>query len=202
MLYFVCTPNWWLGQNWKIVSKKKCFCPPKIDTIILEIGKQIDQAKTKREAADWFAEHMTSEHKRCCAYLLYTVKNKISHHRTHCTHHTYISKNNQTCKHALYAWAHNMQYMQTQFSSSSVWNTISEASWPASQQTPTSLDSVSSCSFPHNKKRGGKKERGSGLSEASHYYGNIAHTAQHCTDAGCHGYSVVTLAKELLHKQQ
>lgn len=57
--------------------------------------------------------------------------------------------------------------------------------------------------LPHTTRKGGeKKERGSGPSVASHYYGNIAHTARHCIDAGCHGYAVTVLAKELLHKQQ
>lgn len=37
--------------------------------------------------------------------------------------------------------------------------------------------------------------------EASHYYGNIAHTDEHRTDAGCHGFAVTAPAKELLYKQ-
>ncbi len=50
--------------------------------------------------------------------------------------------------------------------------------------------------------RGEKRESRSGLSEVSHYYGNIAHTGWHGTDAGCHGYVVIVLAKDLHHKQQ
>lgn len=67
-----------------------------------------------------------------------------------------------------------------------------KASWPTSQLTPTS---VSSCFFPTQQVEE-KEERRSGLSEASHYYGNMAHKAQLCTDSGCHGYGVW-----LLHRQ-
>lgn len=92
-----------------------------------------------------------------------------------------------------------IQYIKKKWTSRRI-----SSSGPTSQQTPTSLVCRSSCSFEHNKNKKGeeREERTCGLSEASHYYGNIAHRAQDCTDTGCHGYTVTALAKEWLHMHQ
>lgn len=62
---------------------------------------------------------------------------------------------------------------------------------PTTQLTPTSW---SSCFFLTQWVEE-NEERRSGLSEASHYYGNTAHKAQLCADSGCHGYSTRTIRR-------
>lgn len=174
--------------------EKKCFCHPEIDTIISETGIRYNR---QRQRAKLQTDVSTQEVLCRPAQLkmLHTIKNKTSHH----VHSTYISKN----QHAQYAWAHSMQCLPN-VSSFVVKHNFGSiiTNW----LTNTIFSSVfKQLLFPsHNrrKKRGEKEERRSGLLEASHYYGNIAHTAQHCTDAGCHGYTVITLPKESPHKQQ
>ena len=78
-----------------------------------------------------------------------------------------------------------------------------ETSTPTSQPTPTSLVSVGSCFFHTQQEKERKEERRSGLSEASHYYGNIAHTAPALHRRWLPWlYRNCAGAKELLQKQQ
>lgn len=62
---------------------------------------------------------------------------------------------------------------------------------------------VTSCCFsPTQQKNRGKARKGFWPVRGLPLYSGNAHTSQLYIDTGCHGYSVIVLPRELLHKQQ
>lgn len=160
------------------------FSPPKIDTVLLEIGQQENTPSKDKERSCRLIQRThdvsTQEVLRPPAWLkmFHTMKNKITHAKTNVFIKRTLNFITITVKHTIGGIA-------------------------AHQPIDTNFISLRKLLPPHQtrerKGRKGRKGR-SCQSEASHYYGNVAHTAQHRTDAGCHGFTVTALAKELLYK--